>query len=216
VDVLQHDLAYVFFNRLNYGGRPVIQSYSAYSPELIRLNGNHYWGSKAPDWVLFKLETYRNQNPFWMDSEVNWALMRRYDWRQQVVVKGDTLQLFGRRESSKKMKFNSVKLGRLELGKRISLPRSPRVLLQVDARLNVWGQLMRLVLQPPYLYVRLHYVDGQERRYRVIEPILRTGIWAGVRVETQDDLRRFYLSEGEDNVPLEWMEFSSNVSGAWE
>ena len=216
VDVLQHDLAYVFFNRLNYGGRPVIQSYTAYSPELIRLNGNYYWGPKAPDWVLFKLETYRNQNPFWMDSEVNWALMRRYDWRQQVVVKGDTLQMFGRRESSKKLKFNSVKLGRLELGKRIQLPRSPRVLLQVDARLNLWGRMMRLILQPPYLYVRLHYVDGQDRRYRVIEPILRTGVWAGVRVETQDDLRRFYLSEGEDNVPLEWMEFSSNVPGAWE
>ncbi len=215
VDVLQHDLGYAFFNRLNYVGRPVIQSYSAYSPELIRLNGRHYESSKAPEWVLFKLEPYRTQNPFWMDSEVEGVLMRRYALRQMLVVKGDTLSLFHRRAEARPDTFARLTVGQMELGKRIQLP-GQRAWMQVDARLNLWGHLMRLVFQPPYLYVRVHYVDGQERRYRVVEPVLRSGIWTGVRVETQDDLRRYYQSGGRDNVPMDWMEFESNVPWAWE
>jgi len=216
VDFLQHDLGYVFFNRLHYRARPVIQSYSAYTPELIRMNGEHYRSNQAPDWVFYKLEPFRNQNPFWMDSEVTLELLKRYQLQEPVIVHGDTLQVFKRGASLVKPVIQDIRVDHMQLGQAIRIPKGGLVRLHVDARLNVWGQLMRLFAQPPYLYAKVRYADGQERRFRVIPAILQAGIWVGARVETQAELRTFFLTSGRGNVVAEQLVLESPMRWAWQ
>ena len=216
VDFLQHDLGYVFFNCLHYRARPVIQSYSAYTPELIRINGAHYRSNQAPDWVFYKLEPFRNQNPFWMDSEVTLELLKRYQLQAPVYVHGDTLQLFKRGGGLFRPKAQEIQVPTMRLGQGIAIPEGGLVRLQVDARLNVWGQLMRLFAQPPYLYAKVRYADGQERRFRVIPPVLKAGIWVGARVETQAELRTFFLTSGRGNVAAEQLVLESPMPWAWQ
>lgn len=47
VDILHNDVSYIFFNKLNYNPRPVIQTYSAYTAELMQLNGRKYASASA-------------------------------------------------------------------------------------------------------------------------------------------------------------------------
>ena len=104
----------------------------------------------------------------------------------------------------------------MRLGQGIAIPEGGLVRLQVDARLNVWGQLMRLFAQPPYLYAKVRYADGQERRFRVIPPVLKAGIWVGARVETQVELRTFFLTAGRGNIAAEQLVLESSLPWAWK
>ena len=216
VDFLQHDLGYVFFNRLRYQPRPVIQSYSVYTPELIQQNGAHYRSPKAPDWVLYKLEPFRNQNPFWMDSDVTLELLKRYQLQETVIAKGDTLQLLRRGGGLVNPRIQELHVDDMQLGEVIRIPPGGLVRLKVDARYSVWGKLMRLLIQPPYLYATIRYVDVQERRFRVMAPVLKAGIWVGARVQTQADLRTFLLSAGKANVAAEQVVLQSPTGWAWK
>ena len=216
VDFLQHDLAYVFFNRLRYQPRPVIQSYSAYTPELIRMNGEHYRSAKAPEWVFFKLEAFRNQNPFWMDAEVTLELLKRYQLLDSVLVGADTLQVFRRGGGISEPPVRELVVSHMELGKSIRIPAGGLVRLKVDAQLNVLGKCMRLFVQAPYLYANVRYRDGSSRRFRVIPSVLRSGIWVGGRVLSQSELHTFFQTAGRGSIPAEEVVLSSSMAWAWE
>ena len=216
VDFLQHEIAYVFFNRLHYLPRPVIQSYSAYTADLIRMNGTHYRSNKAPAWVFYHLEPFRNQNPFWMDSDVTLELLRSYRLQEPVIVRRDTLQLFRRSSNLHKPVIQELSLKEMKLGKMITIPKGGLVRLKISARLNLLGYLMRLFAQPPYLYATIHYQDGTERRYRVIPAILEAGIWVGGRVSSQAELRTFFQTAGRGNVAVKNIIFRSSTPWAWQ
>lgn len=216
VDFLQHEIAYVFFNRLRYQPRPVIQSYSAFTTELIRMNGAHYRSKKAPAWVFYHLEPFRNQNPFWMDSDVTLELLRSYRLQEPVIVRGDTLQLFRKSGSLNKPIVQELSIKEMKLGQMIPIPKGGLVRLKVITHLNVLGHLMRLFAQPPYLYATVYYQDGTEYRYRVIPEILDAGIWVGGRVSTQAELRTFFQTAGLGNVAVKHIILQSSVPWAWQ
>src|SRR6202040_4372562 len=58
--------------------RPIIQSYSAYTPALVRLNEQHLRGPDAPEWVLFDLQSIDGRLPS-LDDGLSWpALLDNY------------------------------------------------------------------------------------------------------------------------------------------
>ena len=79
VDLLNYDQGLLLLNRLNYQPRPILQSYSAYTPALLRKNLEFYRSAAAPDYVVVKIQGFEGHNPLQEDSLVLAELPRRYD-----------------------------------------------------------------------------------------------------------------------------------------
>ena len=74
VDVYSYEQSALLSRGYDWGPRPVFQSYSAYTPELIRINEQHLRGTEAPDHIVFQLETIDDRLPT-LDDGLSWPAM---------------------------------------------------------------------------------------------------------------------------------------------
>jgi hypothetical protein len=208
VDILQSDIAYVFFNQLNYNPRPIIQSYSAYSKDLMRLNGSKYASASAPDFVFFKLESFREQHPMWIDTDVNFALLANYVLEEQITVGTDTLLLLKKNGSAKPVEKFTLQIDKIALDRFIRIPeKSFPYRMTADLPYSFLGKVSRFLFQPPFLYCTLFYADGTQKEVRVVNNILAGGVMVNKSVFTQKDLYDFFKYKGERNVSLIGLKF---------
>jgi hypothetical protein len=78
VDFYEYDQSILLASDNRWNPRPVIQSYSAYTPTLARLNEQHLRSQDAPDWIVFDLQSIDNRFPS-LDDGVSWpALLDNY------------------------------------------------------------------------------------------------------------------------------------------
>jgi hypothetical protein len=216
VDILHNDIAYVFFNELNYNPRPIIQTYSAYADVLMKLNGQKFASQTAPAFVLFKLEQFREQNPFWADTDVNFELLNRYSVDQQFTVGKDTLLLLNKTQAANHFQPFVLRFDHIKQNEFIPLPqKSEPYKMIAHLEYSLWGKLCRLLFQPPYMYCTVYYADGSQKDFRVVDKILKAGVLANKRVLTQQELLTFYTSKGQKNINVTGLKFHSRFPWAF-
>jgi len=217
IDIVPHQVSHVYFNGLNYNPRPIIQSYQANSDWLMKKNGEKYLSKTAPEFVLFRIEAFREQNPFWVETDLNEALLRNYALTDTTVILQDTFYLFHRNKVPKSLKYNDLSSINFKLNEDIQIPKSANP-IRFSAKINysIKGKLARLIFQPPYLYCSVTYENGLQENFRVIDKILRGGVFINQKVTTQADACNFFLNKGVDNQRVTKIRFLTKYTSGFE
>lgn len=173
VDVIPHDLAEVIASGLDYHPRPVIQSYSAYTPALQRLDMAHFAGPSAPDTLLVKLEGIDNRLPAFDLGPSLPIIAARYD-----AVGTDTLGLILRkRQTPRAVSQRPLGEAALPINQWIDAPRSAGVVMaQFDVAPTLAGEIVGFVFRDPRLMIHLRSASGATRTYRFIPGMARIGV----------------------------------------
>ena len=79
IDIMPTEISEIFYDKLNYDPRPVIQSYSAYDLFLDTKNHEKYTSPSRPEYVLFSLATIDARYAFWDESITKTALLTDYE-----------------------------------------------------------------------------------------------------------------------------------------
>lgn len=220
VDVMPWEVSYVFFNRLKYNSRPVIQSYQANSDWLAFKNEEKYFSADAPEIVLACVSDFREQNPIWVDKGAYLALFKKYAIKDTVTIQSDTLFVFERLDkqaSVLEVKELSKKTKTGNLNEELYIPtRAKLIYLKADVKYNILGKLARLFFQPPYLKCEVNYDDGQRKAYRIPPSILRGGILANRKVSTNKEFAEFNIYKGTTSVEVVSIRFFSDQSWGFE
>lgn len=216
VDIVPHQVTYLFFNRLNYNPRPVIQSYQANSDWLMQKNGEKYLSDTAPKYVLYKLESFREQNPFWVETDLTKALLQKYQLTDTTLIEKDTFFVFQHQTLKKNLTQTSSKEITFKLEEDITLPETDMPLVfSADINYSLKGKLARLFFQPPYLYCQVTYENGNQENFRVIDKILKGGVFISPKVTTQSDAASFFLKGGKDNLKVRKIRFWAKYGGGF-
>lgn len=217
IDIVPHQISHIYFNRLNYNPRPIIQSYQANSDWLMKKNGEKYLSKLAPEFVLFRTEAFREQNPFWVETDLNEALLRNYALTDTTVIQKDTFYLFHRNKVLKGMTYSDLTNVKFKINEDIQIPKSANP-IRFSAKINysTKGKLARLFFQPPYLYCTVTYENGQQENFRVIDKILRGGIFINQKVTTQAEACNFFLNKGVDNQRVTKIRFWAKYTSGFE
>lgn len=200
VDAMNNDLSMIYFNQLNYNPRPVVQTYAAHSALLADVNGAKYRSATGPSFVLYKLDEFRWQNPFWADAEANEALLTHYDLIDTARIGGQTFHVFKRLTKPRTVSMQDMHI-RMERGKEVFFPKGELVKLTVDMDFTFVEKLVRFAFQPPLVYADVRYADGQTRTFRVSDKIMKGGVLGNVRVTDQAELETFFRFQGQRSVP---------------
>ncbi len=217
VDIVPYHISYLYFNQLNYNPRPVIQSYQANSAWLMKKNGEKYFSKTAPEFVLFKLEAFREQNPFWVETDLTKALLTNYRLIDTTFIDKDTFFVFQHQVNPKKLKTDTAKSITFKLDEDISLPVIDQPLvLTAEIKYSLKGKLARLFFQPPYLYCMVTYTDGKQENFRVIDKILKGGIFINPKVTTLEEAADFFLNQGKNNRKITKIRFWARYSSGFE
>lgn len=217
VDIVPHQISHIYFNQLNYNPRPVIQSYQANSDWLMKQNGDKYLSKTAPEFVLFKTESFREQNPFWVETDLTEALLSNYHLLDSTVILQDTFCVFQKNISLKSLTKSSLQEIHSKLNEEILIPNSENpIRFSVNIEYSLKGKLARLFFQPPYLYCNVTYENGQQENFRVIDKILRGGVFINRKVTNYSEISNFFRNKGVDNQRVTKIRFWSNQNSGFK
>jgi hypothetical protein len=210
VDLMPWEISYIYFNKLKYNPRPIIQTYQANSDWLAFKNEEKYFSKNAPQFVLASIEPYREQNPIWMDKGAYLALAKNYSIVDTINMPYDNLIVFERNMDLININYKPIEKGTHFLQEVINIPEGGRIYFSADVEYSLLGKLARLIFQPPYLRCTVVYDDNEKEMFRIPPPILRGGILASEKVTIEEEFLRFVNEK--PNRGIKSLTFWSNES----
>jgi hypothetical protein len=173
VDLYPYDLALLFASGMHWDGRPIIQSYSVYTPDLIAANADHLLGNEAPQNIFFAVQPIDGRLPA-LDDALSWPLLlSRYSI---VGVHANYLQMV-RAAHPAPVRFagRAVRVA-ARLNKWTDVPANGGLLwARIDMRPTVLGKLVLAAFKLPQVSIELRLADGRTARFRYIPEIGRAG-----------------------------------------
>ena len=179
VDVYPLEISNLLAMDYHWNPRPIFQSYSAYTPELIRLNDAHLRLPVAPDQLLLHIDSpTTDHHPPSLDDGASWpAMLDNY-----VVADTTSTWIHLQRKSLTDLKsasqFNSDQLSQARLGEEIVVPPfSGPVFVSIYERPSPLGALRGFLFRLPPLLMRITKMNGETLEFRVNANMMQTGFF---------------------------------------
>jgi len=173
-DIYESDQSALLASDNKWNPRPIIQSYSAYTPALAILDEQHLRGRDAPDWVLFDLDlqSVDGRLPS-LDDGLSWpALLDNYTF---TSYDGQFVLMRRNQFIHPSSSYDDVSTKRYKTGATVMLPNADGlVFAEVDLKPTLAGRLLIALFNPPQLYIMLGLENGQTRTYRVVSNMMKT------------------------------------------
>ena len=195
VDIYSYEQAYLLASTNTWSPRPIMQSYSAYTPELASQNAKHLEGVRAPDSILFKLQTIDGRFPA-LDDGPSWlGLLSRYEAR---AVDREFL-LLQRREHPLRVRLQSVLQQPLLLGAPMSLGDEARgaIFARLHFEKTLAGRVAEFVLKTSDLTLTVETKGGVIRRFRLISGMAEAGFLLSPLILTTEDFMLLATARGD-------------------
>jgi hypothetical protein len=180
---------------LDWDPRPVLQSYSAYTPALLRADAAHLSGPAAPENILYAVQPLDAKLPA-LDDGASWPLLLAsyqfagFAGRATTQFDGDggIVAILKRRTVPDHFNLQPVMSGMIKLGAAVPLPASRGLIwAEVDLKPSLAGRLLTLLYKPPGLTIGYTLADGHTAAYRYFAGGGETGfLIAPVVRNTQD------------------------------
>lgn len=200
VDIFPWNISLLFENKLNYSPRPVIQSYTAYTPYLEDLNFAHYNDKiKAPKYVLYQNESIDNRYPIFDEPKVTIALLNNYKCVDTFSINKKPILLLEKKNDFKSITFKKVK----EYETDIKTPIIPieNTLIEVEASSSLLGNFQSLLTHTPDLFIMINTSDGKGNGFKTSKKLLKSGLISNYFVNTTADFK--YYSNKENLNPIQ-------------
>jgi hypothetical protein len=174
VDVIPGDVAPVIASGLRYDPRPVLESYSSYSPRLQKLDSAFFDGANAPRTLFLDISDIDGRLPTQATGPSLPVIGRWYD-----AVDLDSLGLVLRRRSEPRP-MEETRLGEadVKLGQWVTLPDYGHGLLFATFHWprSLFGRALAFAFREPILTIALKSTSGQEYTYRLVPSMTEAGV----------------------------------------
>lgn len=174
VDAVPGNVAPLILSGLRYRPRPVLESYSSYSPRLQKLDETFFNGPDAPDTLFLDISDIDNRLPMEATGPSLPVIGRWYD-----TVDLDPLGLVLRRRAEPRAMIKTD-LGEAEmrLGDWTNLPDygGGLLLATFDWPRSLFGRILAFAYREPILGITLKSDSGQEYTYRFVPSMSEAGV----------------------------------------
>jgi hypothetical protein len=191
LDVLGFEQAVALYNGFNYQPRPVFQGYSAYTPYLSRLNYDYYASDRAPEFVLFKLQTIDGRLATMDDPHALRLLTQRYTY----LFSEQGFTLWQRKPgafAAATFEPRLIRSARYRLGENIPLAdlAAQNIWVEINYRFSLLGKVRRFLFRPPLVHLHITDDKGLQSDHRLPQPIGRAGFMLSPVVNDMIDFMR--------------------------
>lgn len=184
-DIYSYDQAYLLASINKWNPRPIIQSYSAYTPKLAQLNEQHLRGNSAPDNVLFRVQPIDGRLPS-LEDGLSWPAL--FDNYAVIRLDNDLAYLREKQTIKGNSTFDVIYEGTLKTGEEAVLPTtSAPIYARIDLKPTLLGKLLGIVFKPPQLKMTLKLKDGMSKDYRVLSNMMNSGFFISPLVDNTKD-----------------------------
>lgn len=183
-DIYSYEQAALLASANTWSPRPIIQSYSAYTPILAELNKQHLEGLDAPDNIFFRVQPIDHRLPSLEDGPSWPVLIQRYEITN---LANDFLHL-RKRKSFADMPLTLEHRQSLKIGIPFLIMETKR---NIYARLifkeTLAGQLANIFFKTSSVQLELETTDGEHKSFRLIPKMAEAGFLLSPQIETTTD-----------------------------
>jgi hypothetical protein len=198
IDVFPWNIQLLIENKLNYLPRPIIQSYSAYTPYLEKLNFEHYNSPKAPEFVIYDYASIDDRYPLFDESRVNVVLAKNYELAELFEYDGRKLLLLQKKKDFKKVTFTKIK----EYAMYLNAPLVPKegVYYEVYFYNSLKGKAVSILEHAPEIGMEILANDGLTTHFKTSKLLLESGVFSSqIITQTSDFMNMMQTSENSKN-----------------
>jgi hypothetical protein len=180
VDLLSYIQGVLFANELNWSPRPVFQSYSTYTPYLLRANAEYFRSSRAPDFVVVALMPLDVRVPTLEDGAALLAILERYEpLLVETLDRGPRpvhCLLLRRLQKPRELQPRVTATATIRCAEELQLPADEGLtILSVRFRPTLGGRFFGYLYHPPPVWITLTTSDGRQLKYRFVPAMGETG-----------------------------------------
>jgi hypothetical protein len=174
VDLYPWSQILVFANDLRYHPRPIMQSYSAYTPELAEMNAAYLRGEQAPENIFFSVYPVDGRFPAGDDGRSWPDLLTRYD-----VVSTNSFGFLLLQHSANPRSCKRVLLqdSVIAFHSPVAVPsaREGPVWAEIEINRTTLGSVASALYKPPQISLDVVVADGRAMSFRLIPGMARAG-----------------------------------------
>ncbi len=163
----------LFAHGIPYRPRPVIQSFTVYTPELAKLNASHLASDRAAENILLDLCTIDNRFPAQEDA-LSWPeFLTRYD----IQAIKPPFVLMKRAPTPRAWSLEPIGETSLRFGQSLAMPAvtGGPIWAKIEINQTLPGKLVSTLYKPPLLTLNVVRRDGRQLRYRLVPGMVRAG-----------------------------------------
>ena len=203
IDIIPTDISILFQNNLNYKPRPVVQSYSAYSPELDELNAHHFSTADRPEFVILSNAAIDVRCPIWDESITKAVLHLNYGASGYTPIDSDILKyplntsnymLYRAKPGVYKYpKFDTLYKTTIAMEDtvHINFPDSIAVYMSAVVDERPLARIRDLLFQPPVLNATMFIDKGKYMPHKAVCSLLREPLLINKAITNNNDLNYF-------------------------
>jgi hypothetical protein len=199
IDVFNYRQGAALLNDLNYRPRPVIQSYSAYTPDLLRANLDFYRSASRPSYVLFSLETIDGRFPTLDDALLLPYILANY---QPVLAEHHFLLMERTPGPPRDVTYDRVYSASLDIGQKLDMAswNTSPFFLRVSTTPTLLGRILSLLYQPPAYKLEVELDEGGKRDFRFIGGMASQGFLVNPLLENNPDVLDLVSGENQKKI----------------
>nr|VFJ67904.1 MAG: hypothetical protein BECKFW1821C_GA0114237_101317 [Candidatus Kentron sp. FW] len=190
-DIYSYDQSYLISSENQWNPRPIIQSYSAYTPALLERNKAHLLGHDRPDNLIFKVQTIDHRIPS-LDDGASWpAIFSNY---RPASMKNGYLVL-RKQTSGPALSECIVSRGKHVFGELVSVPDVDGIIFaKINIHQSVLGWFASILFKPSQLQITITMKNGATRRYRIVSGMAKTGFLLSPLIENTEEFGLIYAA----------------------
>jgi hypothetical protein len=178
----------LFAYGMDYSPRPAIQSYSAFTPDLARMNADWLHTDQAARTIFFGIQALDDRLPA-MEDGLSWPeLLTRYDIQGLSDKFGNYLVL-SRSPRPREYRLEPFPPTTVTLGRPFAPPTLTNGLVwaEFDIRKTLAGDLQSFMDKPSVLTADLQLADGSRHRCRIVPGVARAGFLLSPYIKKNQD-----------------------------
>ncbi|AXV92286.1 hypothetical protein CJO79_15495 [Ralstonia solanacearum] len=191
-DIYSYGQSYLIASGNRWNPRPVLQSYSAYTPALARINRDHLLGRTAPDNIFFKVESIDGRLPA-LDDGPSWpALLTRY---RPDNLENNFLYLRKASPEIEPILPRTEEAGAFSLGEQVAIPDDGNpVFVEAGIEKNLAGKVLNTLYKVDPLVIALNLANGETRLFRLPSEMAQSGFIVSPLLESTLDFALLYAN----------------------
>lgn len=190
-DIYSYDQWSLLASGNAWNPRPIFQSYSAYTPGLAAMNRDHLLNQTRPDNILFSLQTIDARFPS-LDDGASWpTIITNY----APIGRASSHLILRRKFEHTASSTSMTALSHATYGfeAEIAVPEfEGAVYVTFDIRPTNFGRLENTLFKSPQIELIAKLFGGDERHYRIVPEMARSGFVISPLVETTEDFLMLY------------------------
>jgi hypothetical protein len=175
-DIFPWDLTPILARGLTYHPRPILQSYTAYTPELAEMNAAFLRSTNAPENVFFGINPIDGRYPA-LDDGRSWpVLLTSYDVRD-ISKSNATLLVLARSATARAYHLEPLTNVAAQYGETVTVPDAGGhpVWVEMDINKSLKGTIISTLFKPSVVQLKVSLRDGSQIGSRIIPGLARSG-----------------------------------------